>query len=160
VLASPWTPLVFMGEEHGERRPFQFFTDHIDPRIAEATREGRRREHAHEVDPADVPDPQDPATLARSVLAPEDGDPEVREMFARALAARRDLPPGPASETRADEEARTLMVRRGESELHASFADAPCTITTATTAIVAQTGGVTLADGRLELPPMSGALTR
>ena len=42
VLFSPCTPLLFMGEEYGEQRPFQFFTDHIDPAIAEATREGRQ----------------------------------------------------------------------------------------------------------------------
>ena len=35
-----------MGEEHDERAPFQFFTDHIDPAIADATREGRKREFA------------------------------------------------------------------------------------------------------------------
>ena len=40
------TPLLFMGEEYGETAPFQFFTDHIDPAIAAATREGRRREFA------------------------------------------------------------------------------------------------------------------
>ena len=42
VLLSPFTPLLFMGEEYGEQAPFQFFTDHIDDEIAEATREGRR----------------------------------------------------------------------------------------------------------------------
>ncbi|HEV2592019.1 MAG TPA: alpha-amylase family glycosyl hydrolase, partial [Gaiellaceae bacterium] len=31
VLLSRDTPLVFMGEEYGETRPFQFFSDHIDP---------------------------------------------------------------------------------------------------------------------------------
>ena len=46
VLFSPFTPLLFQGEEYGEQAPFQFFTDHIDPAIAEATREGRRREFA------------------------------------------------------------------------------------------------------------------
>ena len=45
-LFAPQTPLLFMGEEYGERRPFQFFTDHIDPAIADATREGRRQEFA------------------------------------------------------------------------------------------------------------------
>ena len=40
VLFSPFTPLLFQGEEYGESRPFQFFTDHIDPFIADATREG------------------------------------------------------------------------------------------------------------------------
>ena len=44
VLFSTFTPLLFMGEEHDETAPFQFFTDHIDPGIAEATRDGRKRE--------------------------------------------------------------------------------------------------------------------
>ena len=44
TLFAPCTPLLFMGEEYFEERPFQFFTDHIDPAIAEATREGRKRE--------------------------------------------------------------------------------------------------------------------
>ena len=46
TLLSPFMPLLFMGEEYGELAPFQFFTDHIDEEIAEATREGRRREFA------------------------------------------------------------------------------------------------------------------
>ncbi len=37
VLFSLSTPLLFMGEEHDEHAPFQFFTDHIDPFIADAT---------------------------------------------------------------------------------------------------------------------------
>ena len=40
------TPLLFMGEEYGESAPFQFFTDHDDPAIAEATREGAARVRA------------------------------------------------------------------------------------------------------------------
>ena len=46
TLLSPFTPMLFQGEEYGERAPFQFFSDHIDPEIADATREGRRREFA------------------------------------------------------------------------------------------------------------------
>ena len=46
VLFSAETPLLFMGEEYGEPSPFQFFCDHIDPAIAEATRQGRKREFA------------------------------------------------------------------------------------------------------------------
>ena len=46
TLLSPFTPMLFQGEEHGEHAPFQFFADHIDEEIAVATREGRRREFA------------------------------------------------------------------------------------------------------------------
>ena len=49
-----------MGEEHDETAPFQFFTDHIDPLIADATREGRKREFAAftSFSGEEVPDPQ------------------------------------------------------------------------------------------------------
>src|SRR5205823_11980600 len=46
TVFSPCTPLLFMGEEYFEQRPFQFFTDHVDPEIAEATRTGRKEEFA------------------------------------------------------------------------------------------------------------------
>ena len=46
TLLAPFTPMLFQGEEHGERAPFRFFSDHIDEEIAAATREGRRREFA------------------------------------------------------------------------------------------------------------------
>nr|MBA2637733.1 malto-oligosyltrehalose trehalohydrolase [Solirubrobacterales bacterium] len=46
TLLSPFTPMLFMGEEYGEPAPFQFFSSHIDEEIAVATREGRRREFA------------------------------------------------------------------------------------------------------------------
>ena len=57
-----------MGEEYGERRPFQFFTDHIDPAIAEATRLGRRKEFESftAFSGEEIPDPQDPETFERS----------------------------------------------------------------------------------------------
>src|SRR5690348_9707765 len=70
VLLSPFTPMLFMGEEYGERAPFQFFSDHIDKRIARATRDGRRREFAAFAAFAgeEVPDPQDPSTFEASKL--------------------------------------------------------------------------------------------
>ena len=43
LLLSPHVPLLFMGEEWGETRPFLFFTDFSDG-LADAVREGRRRE--------------------------------------------------------------------------------------------------------------------
>ena len=43
LLFAPQTPLIFMGQEYGERAPFRFFTDHDDPEIAEATRQGRKQ---------------------------------------------------------------------------------------------------------------------
>ena len=78
-----------MGEEYGERAPFQFFTDHDDPEIAEATREGRRKEFAPFAAFADedVPDPQAPETFERSKLDPESGDAELRAFYRELIAA-------------------------------------------------------------------------
>jgi maltooligosyltrehalose trehalohydrolase len=123
VLFAPQTPLLFMGEEYGEQRPFQFFTDHVDPAIAEATREGRKREFARFAAFAgeEVPDPQDPATFERSKLDRSNADPELRAIYRRLLALRRELPR--EVEVSADEGARTLTVRRGRAELFADFAN-------------------------------------
>ena len=118
VLFSPFTPLLFQGEEYGETAPFQFFTDHIDPVIAEATRQGRRREFAHFAGfSGEVPDPQDEAAFERSKLTPR----EPEELYARLLRLRRELPR--ELEVACDEQARTLLLRRGRATLRADFAN-------------------------------------
>ena len=126
TLLSPFTPMLFQGEEYGERAPFQFFTDHIDAVIADATREGRRREFASfaEFSGEQVPDPQDAATFERSKLT-RTGEPEgLRELHADLLRARRTLPPGDVDEVVFDERAGWLAVKRGECTLLANFARA------------------------------------
>jgi maltooligosyltrehalose trehalohydrolase len=121
LLFAPQTPLLFMGQEYGERRPFQFFTDHIDPAIAEATREGRKREFAGFAGFAaeEVPDPQALETFERSKLDPSLGDDGLRAFYGELLRLRRELPR--EVETSADEERRVLRVRRGPVELVADF---------------------------------------
>ena len=44
LLCAPYIPLLFMGQEYGETAPFHYFTSHQDCGLAEAVREGRRRE--------------------------------------------------------------------------------------------------------------------
>jgi maltooligosyltrehalose trehalohydrolase len=89
TLTSPFTPMLFMGEEWGASTPWQFFTDHTDPELAEAVRRGRRREFAaHGWAEEDVPDPQDPATRDRSCL---DWTEPSKEPHARLLAWYRML---------------------------------------------------------------------
>ena len=61
--------MLFMGEEWGATTPWQYFTDHTEPRIAAAVRRGRRDEFAeHGWNRSDVPDPQAGETVARSHL--------------------------------------------------------------------------------------------
>ena len=65
---SPFVPLLFMGEEYGDIAPFQYFTSHTDPQIAEAVRQGRREEFEAFEWNSEVPDPQAESTFAASKL--------------------------------------------------------------------------------------------
>ena len=116
VLFSLSTPLLFMGEEHDERAPFQFFTDHIDPEIAEATRMGRRREFAAfgSFSGDDVPDPQARETFERSCVSHPEPDP----LYSELLALRRELP----RELAVDVDGLVLTLRRGPVALVADLA--------------------------------------
>jgi maltooligosyltrehalose trehalohydrolase len=115
VLFSTATPLLFMGEEYDESRPFQFFTDHIDPFIADATREGRKREFARfsAFSGEEVPDPQAPETFECSKLEPRDPNPLYREL----LRLRRELP----RELDAQADGKVLTLRRGGATLVADM---------------------------------------
>ena len=118
TLFSSCTPLLFMGEEYFERRPFQFFTDHVDPEIAKATRTGRRREfEAFSSFAGYVPDPQSVETFLRSKLDPREPDPFYRELLALHRGLPREL-----EVVEADEGAKRLRLRRGDVELVADFA--------------------------------------
>jgi maltooligosyltrehalose trehalohydrolase len=69
VLTSPFVPLLFQGEEWGASTPFLFFSDHEEPELAQAVREGRHREFAVlGWEPAEIPDPQLLETFERSIL--------------------------------------------------------------------------------------------
>jgi maltooligosyltrehalose trehalohydrolase len=115
VLFSLSTPLLFMGEEHDERAPFQFFTDHIDPFIADATRAGRKREFAAftSFSGEAVPDPQDAATFERSKISHPPFDP----LYAELIALRRELP----RELDVQVGGGVLTLRRGDVTLVADF---------------------------------------
>jgi maltooligosyltrehalose trehalohydrolase len=69
VITSPFVPMLFQGEEWGSKGPFQYFTAHEDPDLAEAVRNGRRNEFkSFGWEPEDVPDPQAKETFWNSKL--------------------------------------------------------------------------------------------
>ena len=122
LLFAPQTPLLFMGQEYGESAPFQFFTDHVDPAVAAATRDGRRKEFAAFAAFAgeEVPDPQGRETFERSKLTRR-GPEEMPRLYQSLIRLHRELPK--AVETEFSEEERWLRVRRGPVELLANFSD-------------------------------------
>jgi len=122
VLTSPYTPMLWMGEEWGARTPWLFFSDH-EGELGEAVRLGRRAEFApHGWDTEDVPDPQDEATVRASTL---DWAEPAQDRHAALLAwtrdlialrrARPELSDGHRDRTAVtyDEADRWLVVRRG-----------------------------------------------
>ncbi|MFC0532699.1 malto-oligosyltrehalose trehalohydrolase [Phytohabitans kaempferiae] len=133
LFTSPFTPMLFMGEEWGARTPWQFFTSHPEPELAEAVAEGRRREFAgHGWGGGEVPDPQDPMTFARSHLDwAELEKPAHRELydFHRALIALRRAHPDLADPRLDRVDARpgdrSLVVRRGTAAVAANLAPHP-----------------------------------
>lgn len=66
VLLSPFTPLLFMGEEYGEPAPFRYFVSHADPELIEAVRKGRQEEFAAFDWTGQIPDPQSDETFQES----------------------------------------------------------------------------------------------
>ena len=161
TLLSPYVPMLFMGEEYGEDAPFQFFSDHIDPGIAEATREGRREEFASfaAFSKEELPDPQDRATFERSKLTRQ-GDEKLIRLYAELLATRKRLPPGDVDAIEFDEGERWLRVRRGGFDLTMNFATEPRRVPCSGTSIVLTTAAFDpeFEDGHVQLGPMSGAL--
>ncbi len=124
VILSRGVPLLFMGEEHDEAQPFQFFSDHDDPSIARATRDGRRQEFARFAAFAedDVPDPQSRATFERSRLRPDRGDGAHWLRYQELLRIRRELAGTPLT-TEVDEARRLLRVRRGDTDVTMNFSE-------------------------------------
>ena len=168
LLTSPWTPMLFMGEEWGARTPWQFFTDHTNPEIGRLTREGRRAEFgSHGWDESDVPDPQDPATFARSRL---DWSETTLGYHARLLRWYRDLIALRRStpdlrDPRLDRagttwEDRHLDVRRGGHRVLVNLADAPWSWTGDGEVRLAWDPDVAIDDGRVDVPAHSVLVLR
>jgi len=170
VLTSPFTPMLFMGEEWGASTPWQFFTDHTDPDLAEAVRVGRRREFTeHGWAACEIPDPQDPATRLRSCL--DWSEPE-REPYGallrwyRSLIALRTAEPEladpylPSTEVSYDEEARWILVRRGTLHTAVNFASEPRTLPLTGCTVLAAPMELPAGEGELMLPPHSAAVVR
>ncbi len=166
TLLSPFTPMIFMGEEYGETRPWMYFTDFDDPALAEAVRKGRTAEfssHGWEEiygGPIEVPNPQDPATTRASVLSPETavGFPhdELRAWFAELIAARRlTLKRGAWAKhpARFEESAPRVLTLRGPVTLHANLSDAPVDLPGVTP--IATFGDVAATPSRVTLGPDS-----
>ncbi|BCJ55571.1 malto-oligosyltrehalose trehalohydrolase [Actinoplanes sp. NBRC 14428] len=164
LLTSPFTPMLFMGEEWAAGNPWQFFTSHPEPELAEAVRNGRRREFAsHGWAEAEVPDPQDRATFERSKLdwAERDkpGHAEMLELHKRLIALRRahaDLSDPRLDRVEVWHGDQHVVMRRGRCVVAANLAPVPQTVSLRSVpskVLLATEQGVVLQRDRVELPP-------
>jgi maltooligosyltrehalose trehalohydrolase len=132
LLLVPNSPLLFMGQEYGEKAPFQYFIDHGDAGLVEAVRQGRKNEFAA-FGWKEIPDPQSEKTFADSRLnwssigAPSHG--RLLALYTDSIALRKKYLNGAkVARTKFDEEARWLAVSLAGSHrrrfgLFFSFAD-------------------------------------
>lgn len=170
TMTSPFTPMLFMGEEFGATTPWQFFTSHPEPWLAEATAKGRLKEFERMGwDPAVVPNPQDPETFTRSKLNWEEADQgdhaRLLELY-RALAMLRRTTPelreGGFESTEVDfnEEEQWLELIRGGVRVVYNFGQQPLFTDVDGQLLLATDPSVGLQDGTLTVPGEAAAVVR
>jgi maltooligosyltrehalose trehalohydrolase len=168
VFTSPFVPMIFQGEEWGASTPFCFFTDHREPELAKAVREGRCQEFvAFGWKPEDTADPQARETFEKSKLNwPEIAREPHREMFAwhqKLIRLRRAEPALNDGKMEAvkihfDEAARWLVMERGDIGVACNFANQQRQIPLPTKKfhnLLASTPDVKFLDGGVLLPSES-----
>jgi maltooligosyltrehalose trehalohydrolase len=96
VLLSPFVPLLFMGEEYGERARFPYFISHTDAELVEAVQRGRREEFAAFGWEGEPPDPQAEVTFQQAKLdhslKGRTGHRELRAFYRELIRLRRSMP--------------------------------------------------------------------
>ena len=166
TLLSPFTPMIFMGEEWGASTPWPFFSSHPEPELATAVRAGRLEEFAAmDWDTDAVTDPQDPQTFLDAKLdwseVEKDEHAELLAITTELLRIRRTYPDftdprfdqGRAT---SDDEAGWLLVERGDMVVAVNFHDHPTEVGfVPALASVFEIGDVTLGHGEIRLGPHS-----
>jgi len=127
LLASPFVPMLFQGEEWAASTPFVYFADLKDDELRQAIRDGRRREHGGH----DTMDPFAATTHQACMLDWHELDaPGHRDMLAwyrRLIALRREhaeLRSSEPSATRVTQTGDVLRIERGRFALIANVGEA------------------------------------
>jgi maltooligosyltrehalose trehalohydrolase len=171
LLTSPFTPMLWMGEEWAASTRWPFFTSHPEPELAEATGRGRMAEFGdHGWNTSEMIDPQDPMAFFGAKLRweerDESGHAEMLSFYRELLALRRshrDLTDGHLGTVQVefDEDQRWITVRRGSLLVIANVGEsdrvvaAPCT-----EILLASDAACALAEGGVRLPAQSAAVVR
>ena len=137
TLLSPFTPMLFMGEEYAEPAPFPYVIDHGDPDLVRAVQEGRRREFSDVDWGGGVADPAAEATFRSAVLDPSVADApgahrDMLDLYRTLITLRRTLRilTAPDAEQHVEVHGDLMVVTRRlegtESRLAMNFGDHAC----------------------------------
>ncbi|WKD57390.1 Malto-oligosyltrehalose trehalohydrolase [Corynebacterium capitovis DSM 44611] len=164
VLFSPFTPMLFMGEEFAARTPFPFFCSHTDAELNRLTREGRFTEFSRLGWGRDeVPDPADPATFDAARLDWEFDSEQKRLLAAyrRLISLRGELglARGDLRELQVDHGATWLTMGSDDVVLAANFSNQPATAPVGGT-LVYSFGTPQVGDAEVSLGPWDFAILR
>jgi maltooligosyltrehalose trehalohydrolase len=169
LLTSPFTPMLWMGEEWATSSRWPFFTSHPEAELAEATGRGRVEEFAeHGWDVEQMIDPQDPAAFTGAKLrweeAAEPGHADMLSLYRELLRLRRELPDlaNPRLDlvhVDFDEDARWVIVHRGALVVAANVGDQPQVLPIGGSRVwLATDPETTLEVDQLTLPGQSAAI--
>ena len=170
VLAAPFVPMLFQGEEWAASSRFQYFTDHEDAELGRLVSEGRKKEFAaFGWSPDDIPDPQDEQTFLRSKLNWEEQANEqhakMLDWYRQVIALRKshpELTDGSLKKIKVEysEEEKWLAMRRGDLEIVVNLRNQPLKrqIPLASKVVLSSNAAIKTDRASLNLPPDSVAI--
>jgi maltooligosyltrehalose trehalohydrolase len=171
LLTSPFTPMLWMGEEWAASTPWPFFTSHPEQHLNAVTGPGRMEEfRKHGWDPSGMVDPQDPQAYRSAILDWDEidspGHRELLDLYRQLItlrAAEPDLRDPRLDRVYVDfdedDDARWLVVRRGAFRVVANLAGEPRTFDV-DGEIVLATGDADRSPAELTLGAESAAIVR
>ncbi|MFI6319994.1 malto-oligosyltrehalose trehalohydrolase [Nonomuraea sp. NPDC050556] len=167
LLTSPYTPMLFMGEEWGARSPFLFFTDHVEPALRDGEGERRRREFEGFGYEWSAPEPGDEETFQRSKLdwgeLKEEEHWSLLAWYRDLIAMRKALPEltDPRMDrVSAEERDGWLVVRRGPIRVVANLGLDSVVVPLEAAVLLASDEAVQPVGDGLHLPGQSLAICR
>jgi maltooligosyltrehalose trehalohydrolase len=171
LLTSPFTPMLWMGEEWAASTRWPFFTSHPEPALAEATGEGRLAEFGdHGWNTTEMLDPQDPEAFFGAKLRWEEreeaGHREILAFYQELLALRhshRDLTDGRLDlfDVEFDEDQRWITIQRGALVVAANVGHTDRVVATDRREILlASDEAASITEGGVHLPGQSAAVLR
>lgn len=169
VLAAPYTPMLFMGEEWAATSPFLYFADHEEEEMRRLVAEGRKRDFACFGYEGDIPNPEDKETFERSKLnwseVKEGKHKEMLDWTRSLIRLRRctvALNDGDMNHLHvwSDDERRLLTMQREEARVLVNLGDQPATFDLLQNEVLklASKDGIQARDGKINLPGMSLAI--